>query len=69
MNAHTHLRTVVCFVFLQAKLLSRLLDAANGLMYLHGQGVIHGDLKAANVLLQHSGQPYSTVSMIVHHPP
>jgi serine/threonine protein kinase len=41
-------------VRLQAKLLSRLKDAANGLAYLHKQGVVHGDLKAANVLLQHS---------------
>jgi hypothetical protein len=36
----------------QAKLLCRLLDAATGMAYLHGKGVLHGDLKAGNVLLQ-----------------
>jgi serine/threonine protein kinase len=40
----------VCAV--QAKLLCRLLDAATGMAYLHGKGVLHGDLKAGNVLLQ-----------------
>lgn len=46
---------------LQAQLLARLSDTAKGIAYLHSQGVVHGDLKAANVLLQH-GQPYGQVS-------
>lgn len=60
-------KNIVCCVPLQAKLLSRLLDAANGLAYLHKQGVVHGDLKAANVLLQHAGHggaSYTTVSTL-----
>lgn len=36
----------------QGKLLSRLLDTAKGMAYLHSKGIMHGDLKACNVLLQ-----------------
>eukprot|EP00878_Enallax_costatus_P001012 GHUV01001146.1.p1 GENE.GHUV01001146.1~~GHUV01001146.1.p1 ORF type:complete len:510 (+),score=107.78 GHUV01001146.1:223-1530(+) len=34
------------------QLLSRLLDTAKGMAYLHAKGIMHGDLKAGNVLLQ-----------------
>lgn len=29
-----------------------LLDIATGMTYLHGLGIVHGDLKAANALLK-----------------
>ncbi len=29
-----------------------LLDVATGMAYLHGLGIVHGDLKAANALLK-----------------
>ncbi|KAF6260605.1 hypothetical protein COO60DRAFT_1700220 [Scenedesmus sp. NREL 46B-D3] len=48
-----------------AKLLCRLLDAATGMAYLHGKGVLHGDLKAGNVLLQSTVQgTYGQVAKI-----
>jgi len=57
-----------CITCLQAKLLARLLDAANGLAYLHSQEVVHGDLKSANVLLQHTSQgSYTQVCALPGH--
>ncbi len=35
----------------EALALSRLLDVARGLHYLHAEGICHGDLKAQNVLI------------------
>ncbi|KAG6917230.1 hypothetical protein DXG01_003344 [Tephrocybe rancida] len=34
------------------------LDTALGVEYLHGKGVIHGDIKSANVLVDRSGRAY-----------
>lgn len=39
---------------LQIGIYKALLDTASGLDYLHSIGVVHGDLKAANVLLKGS---------------
>ena len=39
---------------LQIGIYKALLDTASGLDYLHEMGVVHGDLKAANVLLKGS---------------
>ena len=36
----------------QGAVLRSLLDVATGMSYLHGMGIVHGDLKAANVLLK-----------------
>jgi serine/threonine protein kinase len=40
------------------KILRVLLSVADALAYAHGQGVVHRDLKASNVLLDESGQPW-----------
>jgi serine/threonine protein kinase len=39
---------------MQVTIYKALLDTASGLDYLHSVGVVHGDLKAANVLLKGS---------------
>ena len=36
----------------QGYVFKTLLDVATGMQYLHGLGIVHGDLKAANVLLK-----------------
>jgi serine/threonine protein kinase len=43
---------VLCWVCLQIGIYKALLDTASGLDYLHSIGVVHGDLKTANVLLK-----------------
>lgn len=44
-NVISLLNTVLLCVSLpQAKLLTRLLDAANGMAYLHSRGILHGEL-------------------------
>ncbi|KAI8476229.1 MAG: kinase-like domain-containing protein [Monoraphidium minutum] len=49
----------------QPRLLSRLRDVAAGMAYLHSRGVLHGDLKAANVLLQRSARaPFGAVAKV-----
>ena len=48
-----------CPVFspcLQIGIYKALLDIASGLDYLHAMGVVHGDLKTANVLLKGSAK-------------
>eukprot|EP00775_Hariotina_reticulata_P005331 gene5331-5567_t len=40
--------------FDMARLVCRLQEVARGMEYLHSQGIMHGDLKAANVLLTNS---------------
>jgi serine/threonine protein kinase len=44
----------VCCAVLQGILLQVLLGVAQGMQWLHEQGILHGDLKAANVML-HGG--------------
>lgn len=39
---------------LQSRILVRLREVAAGVSYLHSRNVLHGDLKLANVMLQHS---------------
>ncbi|KAF6251427.1 kinase-like domain-containing protein [Scenedesmus sp. NREL 46B-D3] len=46
------------------KLLSRLLDTARGMAYLHSKGVMHGDLKAGNVLLHNVHGTFDQVAKI-----
>jgi serine/threonine protein kinase len=41
---------------LQIGIYKALLDTASGLDYLHSIGVVHGDLKSANVLLKGSAR-------------
>jgi serine/threonine protein kinase len=41
-----------CFSRSQVGIYKALLDTASGLDYLHSIGVVHGDLKTANVLLK-----------------
>jgi serine/threonine protein kinase len=50
--------SVLCHLYLlhvhQVGIYKALLDTASGLDYLHSIGVVHGDLKTANVLLKGS---------------
>jgi serine/threonine protein kinase len=43
-------------LFCQVGIYKALLDTASGLDYLHSIGVVHGDLKTANVLLKGSAK-------------
>lgn len=47
-----HLKQLICCFVFQARLVSRLLEVASGMAYLNAKGVLHSDLKAANVLLK-----------------
>jgi serine/threonine protein kinase len=48
-----------------ARVLVRLRDIASGLAYLHSRNVLHGDLKAANVLLASSATaPFGLVAKV-----
>mmetsp|Transcript_34455 Transcript_34455/g.87093 ORF Transcript_34455/g.87093 Transcript_34455/m.87093 type:complete len:663 (-) Transcript_34455:423-2411(-) len=52
-NPHTpHSTEAVCALL--ARALHLLLGAARGLAHLHGQGLVHGDIKAANILVDDS---------------
>ena len=42
----------------QASIMRSLLDVATGMQYLHGLGIVHGDLKSANVLLKSTNTDY-----------
>ena len=46
------LRCIVCLACLQVNIYKSLQDIAAGMDYLHTVGVLHGDLKGANVLLK-----------------
>ena len=48
----TQLRPVLLPAWAQIKILLCLLDVAAGMNYLHSIGIMHSDLKAANVLLK-----------------
>ena len=49
MDQHHHCAAACCS---QVGIYKALLDTASGLDYLHSIGVVHGDLKTANVLLK-----------------
>jgi serine/threonine protein kinase len=49
MDQHHHCAAACCS---QVGIFKALLDTASGLDYLHSIGVVHGDLKTANVLLK-----------------
>ena len=41
----------------QTNMLKLLMGVAEGLGYLHSQGIVHGDLRGANVLISEDGVP------------
>lgn len=52
----THLKTKANGVYRhRSDTWHRLCDAANGLRYLHGRGIVHGDLKCNNILIGSDG--------------
>lgn len=47
-----HCVALCCLLHAQVSIYKILMDTASGLDYLHSIGVVHGDLKTANVLLK-----------------
>ncbi|KDQ52315.1 hypothetical protein JAAARDRAFT_139068, partial [Jaapia argillacea MUCL 33604] len=57
MENGTILEYTICYTLSHPEITHLLLQVAEGLEYLHDENIVHGDLRGANILINHVGHP------------